>query len=230
MPCYELPLDDGNVRVTGSVDRVDIMEKDGVKYLRVIDYKTGEKEFKLSKLLQGLNIQMVLYLMALEKNGEALYGKTVPAGVLYLPSRIGIKSYLSERSPDVDKSEAERKNAGKLSGMVLNSPVVLNGMGVDKNPKYFPVSFDTKGNIAGNFYSLENFRVLSEKIDDKIKEMGNGLHNGNIPVLPAESSGKTPCVFCDYRSVCGHEDGDEVNKIISISHNKVLEDLEAENE
>ena len=228
VPCYELPLDEGVVKVTGSVDRVDVMEKDEIKYLRVIDYKTGVKQFDLSKLLQGLNIQMVLYLMALEKNGESLYGKTVPSGVLYLPSRIGIASYLKERSPDADKSDAQRKSAGKLSGMVLNSPVVLNGMGVDKINGYFPVSYDKDCNIKGSYYSLEHFKNLAGKIDAKICEMGNKLHNGEIDVLPAKTSSGSPCAYCDYRSVCGFEEGDAENSIIHISHEKTLKMLEGD--
>ena len=59
IPAYETALENGKVSVRGSVDRVDMMEKDGVKYLRIIDYKTGKKEFKLSELFDGLNIQMV---------------------------------------------------------------------------------------------------------------------------------------------------------------------------
>ena len=78
IPAYELPLREGSVRVTGSIDRVDLMEKDGIKYIRVVDYKTGQKEFKLAELFDGLNIQMVLYLMAIEKNGKNYYGDIIP--------------------------------------------------------------------------------------------------------------------------------------------------------
>ena len=131
IPAYELPLNEGKVRVTGSIDRVDLMEKDGIKYIRVVDYKTGQKEFKLSELFDGLNIQMVLYLMALEKNGKKYYGDIIPSGVLYLPSRIGLKNYLGERNPDDVTIENQKRKSGKLSGMILDSPVVFNGMGVD---------------------------------------------------------------------------------------------------
>jgi ATP-dependent helicase/nuclease subunit B len=115
IPAYELPLQEGKVRVTGSIDRVDLMEKDGIKYIRVVDYKTGQKEFKLSELFDGLNIQMVLYLMALEKNGKNYYGDIIPSGVLYLPSRIGLKNYLGERNPDNVTIENQKRKSGKLS-------------------------------------------------------------------------------------------------------------------
>ncbi|NLA76296.1 MAG: hypothetical protein GX851_00435, partial [Clostridiales bacterium] len=70
IPEYTVPLaDGGEVRMRGYVDRVDIMEKNGKKYLRVVDYKSGTKEFKLSDVLSGLNMQMLIYLAAIEENG-----------------------------------------------------------------------------------------------------------------------------------------------------------------
>ncbi len=227
IPAYSLPLDEGSVTITGSVDRVDLMEKDGIKYVRIIDYKTGKKEFKLSELYSGLNIQMVLYLMALEKNGKEYYGDFLPSGVLYLPSRIGISDYLDSRSPDEETVKAKRRESGKLSGMVLDSPVVFNGMGVDKFPDYFPVGYSKKGELNGNKYSLLNFKNLSKIIDSKICNMGNALHNGEISAVPSGKDGEGKmCKYCSYKPICNHEFGDEINEVVSLSHSKALERLE----
>ncbi len=227
IPAYKLPLDEGNVTLTGSVDRVDLMEKDGIKYIRVIDYKTGKKEFKLSELYSGLNIQMVLYLMALLKNGKDYYGEALPAGVLYLPSRIGVSDYLDSRSPDEETVSAIRRSSGKLSGMVLDSPVVFNGMGVDVFPDYFPVGYNKKNELTGNKYSLLNFKNLSTIIDDKIITMGNRLHIGEIGAVPSGKDGEGKmCSYCSYKLICNHEFGDEVEEIISLTHSKALERLE----
>lgn len=231
IPAYELPLDEGKVRVTGSIDRVDLMEKDGIKYIRVVDYKTGQKEFKLSELFDGLNIQMVLYLMALEKNGKKYYGDIIPSGVLYLPSRIGLKNYLGERNPDEVAIEKQKRKSGKLSGMILDSPVVFNGMGVDTYPDYFPASFAAKGGAKGNYYSLPQFHTLSRLIDDKIISMGNALHNGEIPAMPLGESDKKDgkmCEYCSYRSACARESGEAFNKISKLTHLKALERLDGE--
>ena len=226
IPEYTLPLNEGKISVYGSVDRVDLMEKDGIKYIRVVDYKTGEKEFKLSNLLSGINLQMVLYLMAITKNGGEYYGETVPAGVLYLPSRIGIKDYLSSRNPSQENIDAQKRHSGKLSGMVLNSPVVLNGMGAEKFQDYLPVSYKKDNTLSGNYYNQKNFKILSQIVDSKIIEMGEALHNGEFPVLPSSSSGQAKqCIYCDYRSICGFEDGDSTNEICNEKHNKVLEML-----
>lgn len=227
IPAYKLPLDDGAVTLTGSVDRVDLMEKDGIKYIRVIDYKTGKKEFKLSELYSGLNIQMVLYLMALLKNGKDYYGEALPAGVLYLPSRIGVSDYMDSRSPDEETVTAVRRSSGKLSGMVLDSPVVFNGMGVNVFPDYFPVGYNKKNELTGNKYSLLNFKNLSAIIDDKIITMGNRLHKGEIGAVPSGKDGEGKmCSYCSYKLICNHEFGDDVEEIISLTHSKALERLE----
>ncbi len=231
IPAYELPLEKGKVKVTGSVDRVDLMEKDGIKYIRVIDYKTGQKEFKLSELFDGLNIQMVLYLMAIEKNGKNYYGDIVPSGVLYLPSRIGLKNYLELRSPTNENIEKQKRVSGKLSGMVLDSPVVFNGMGVDTIPDYFPVSYKKDGSPKDNYYSLSQFKNLSTIIDNKIISMGNALHRGKIDALPIGEKGKSEgkmCEYCSYKPVCAREKGEPINEITKLTHLKALERLDGE--
>ncbi len=229
IPAYELPLEKGSVKLTGYIDRVDLMEKDGVKYIRVVDYKTGKKEFKLTELLDGLNIQMVLYLMALEKNGTEYYGKTVPAGVLYLPSRIGINKYLEQRSPSEENIKAQKRVSGKLSGMVLDSPVVLNGMGVNVFPDYFPVDYNKKGTAKGNYYSLKHFKSLSKIIDDKIIYMGESLHNGFIDAVPCGINNKGKmCEYCSYKAICGREQSGKINELSGLKHSEVLKRLEAE--
>ncbi|MBR5774240.1 MAG: PD-(D/E)XK nuclease family protein, partial [Clostridia bacterium] len=52
----------GSVNVRGSVDRVDTYQRDGITYIKVVDYKTGSKKFSLSDVLNGLNMQMLIYL------------------------------------------------------------------------------------------------------------------------------------------------------------------------
>lgn len=229
IPAYKLPLENGSSVITGSVDRVDMMERDGITYLRVIDYKTGKKDFNLSVLLSGLNIQPVLYLMALLKNGEERYGRALPAGVLYLPSRLGIKDYLKTRNPSEDEVKSTKRAAGKLSGMILSSPVVLNGMGAEIHPDFLPAGFAKDGEtVTGNYYTLPQFFALSKIVDSKITEMGNALHDGNIEIMPSVFKNGNPCEYCDYRAVCEREDVDPVKELMNLSHSDVLEILDEE--
>ncbi len=220
---YEISLEKGVAQIRGYIDRVDMMEKDGIKYLRVIDYKTGTKDFNLSEVMDGLNIQMILYLMALEKNGKNIYGDFIPSAVLYLPSKIGVSKYLKRRNPEIEEINHTKKISGKLSGMILGSPVVFNGMGIAENPDYFPAKYNAKNELTGNIYSQSDFKNISSHIDGKIKEMGDSLHNGKVNAIPLgkNNEGKM-CVYCSYKSICGYETGDEVKEAFDCKHNEAL--------
>lgn len=232
VPAYELPLENGGIKINGSVDRVDLYEKDGLRFIRVIDYKSGTKSFDLSKLLSGLDIQMVLYMMALMKNGTGKYADFLPAGVLYVPSKIGYGDYSDKRSPSDSEIAAKQIQLGKLSGIVLDNPVVFNAMGVDKIHNYLPVGYNKDGSSSGNYYSMKLFRNLSKRIDDNIIHIGERMHNGDIPVMPLGSSegkfGDLQCKYCDYRSICGREDGEKFSVLESYGRfsnvKKILEE------
>ena len=232
IPEYTVPLEKGVASIRGYIDRVDIMEKDGIKYLRIIDYKTGKKDFKLSEIFDGLNIQMILYLMALEKNGKKVYGDFLPSGVLYLPSKIGISNYLKERKPKPEEVAKQKKTSGQLSGMVLESLVVMNGMGVTENPDYFPAGFDTaKDKFTGNTYTLDNFKSISGLIDEKIRFMGDSLHNGEINAVPCGTNGEgAMCKYCSYKCICGYEYGDDIHQITNLNHKAAIEKLGGESD
>ncbi len=45
----------------------------GKLYLRVVDYKSGKKAFDLAAVKMGLDIQMLLYLFALQKRRNVLF-------------------------------------------------------------------------------------------------------------------------------------------------------------
>ena len=124
----ELSLPDGTrVSVEGIVDRVDLMEKDGRKYVRVVDYKSGSKAFRLDDVYYGLNLQMLIYLFSIWKNGKGELADCLPAGVLYLPAKDHIISTSREASDE--QVEREHQKRYKMSGLVLEvrTPQILYG-------------------------------------------------------------------------------------------------------
>ena len=78
-------------QLRGFVDRLELYERDGQTYVRVVDYKTGRKDFDYCDVLNGLGLQMLLYLFALEDHGRAYLGVSAEAaGVLYFPARAAV--------------------------------------------------------------------------------------------------------------------------------------------
>lgn len=77
---WDLP-DQSRVVLSGKIDRVDLYRNGETLYLRVVDYKSGKHDFKLSDVASGLDVQLVLYLFAtLSSQGK----QAVPAGSQFL--------------------------------------------------------------------------------------------------------------------------------------------------
>lgn len=212
--CVQLP-DGGSVTVSGIVDRVDVMQEDTRSYVRVIDYKTGGKTFRLSDLDAGLNMQMLLYLMCLWDNGKERYGDVIPAGILYVPAKTG-KMNLPRNAT---QAEIEKQKAinGKMNGLVLAEKNVILGMDSTGEGVFINASIDKNGNIKGSVASLEEFMLIHKKIEKLLREMHTQLHNGTIAALPADGSGyKDICRYCDYAAVCCRESTSPVRRIDSV--------------
>lgn len=227
---YELILpDSGRIIIGGKVDRVDVMKENGKAYVRVVDYKTGGKDFKLSDVFDGLNMQMVIYLMCIWENGKEYYGEVIPAGILYVPAN-NSGSSLDRYATDEKISEQKLKN-GRMNGMILEDLTVLQGMEKSCSGRFINAYIDTKGVMKGTFLSLDGFRKLHGKTDKMLTDMGSSLHNGRIEAIPLlKSEDKSPCIYCDYKDICRREMGEEHRTPLALSHNDAVALLEGSEE
>lgn len=228
VPPYSLPLPGGGtLLVKGSIDRVDRMERDGKAYLRVVDYKSGGKEFLLSDVLSGLNMQMLIYLMCLWRSGEERYGEVVPAGILYMP----VKSAPATLGRGATQTETDkaRARACRMSGMVLDHSLVIDGMEDDGKGIFIPARREKDGGVKGTLISLAQLARLQTKMDEILQSMGEALHRGEIGAAPSAGAGyDRVCDWCDYKSVCGFEPGAPVRPIEKLTHAQSLKQLEKE--
>ena len=64
-PAISIQLPSGEIiNMTGRIDRIDSMTNEDGTYLRIIDYKSGNKALKLADVYYGLQLQLVTYLDA----------------------------------------------------------------------------------------------------------------------------------------------------------------------
>ncbi len=217
----ELPLSDGGcVSIHGSIDRVDQLKTADGTYVRVVDYKTGEKKFKLSDVLKGMNMQMLIYLDCVCKNGAHKFPDPLPAGVLYMPSKREYDKYSG-------KDTVVKAVKSRMEGIVIDNLNVLNAMEKGVEGVFLPVRYDEKkGVLKDNFISAAHMGKLFTRIEEILTEMGELLHKGEIDAVPlAAKADSLPCVHCDYRSVCLN-DGTRFNELESIGNDKVFEILD----
>lgn len=210
IPAYTINLPNGHkISVRGSVDRVDVMEKDGVKYLRVIDYKTNQKEFKLSDILYGLNLQMLLYLYSIKNNSDEKYGKILPAGILYMPATVPVIS--SDKLLDAKTLEKEIDKKLKMNGLILFDVDAVSGMDKTLKETYIPASVKLGVPVSKNgLATIEQFGKIFEKIDYTVAQMGQNLYSGQIQASPVKGA-HDACEYCPYDSVCAYRQSKPVN-------------------
>ena len=220
--------DGGSIRIKGAVDRVDTFEKNGKKYVRVVDYKSGNKEFQMSDIINGLNLQMFIYLFTLaQSNGEY---SGISSGVLYMHSSRGV--YSMERNSQADISKKENTDF-KMKGVVLNDDEneIAPHMERELKGKYIPVKYSAKDGYSGNIVTAAQLGAISRKIDSLINQMGSNLHSGLISQNPVNSKkhNKT-CQYCDYSAVCANRIEITCNELEDLTNDEAIEIIEKESE
>jgi len=206
LPPIELTEGELTLSISGFVDRVDGWVKDNRLYLKIVDYKTGRKSFDFTDIWNGLGLQMLLYLFALEEHPEA-FGpyELVPAGVLYLPARdvviAGSRSMPDELRQKLVEKELIRK------GLILDDPSVLEAMEFpnEGGPRFLPIRVRAKtGKVSGDaLVSLEKLGRLKKHIQTILKDICLELHQGTISADPFwRGPNQNACLYCDYAAAC----------------------------
>ena len=211
VPALKIPLPDGGeVEINGKVDRVDVMQYGDVKYLRVIDYKTGHKEFKLSDVIYGINMQMLIYLAALSENGGERYGELAPAGVLYVPANKPVVSL--PRGAEKGKQALEAAKKMRMNGLVVDDEHVAAGM---EPPE--ALKLDCK-------VSSGDLEKVMNRIKRLIRSMAQELRSGKIEALPLEGE-YDACAWCPYAAVCGREKDDPARNMEKWDRGRTIAEL-----
>ena len=233
LPAVVISEPDAELRIGGKVDRVDGWIKDEKLYLRVVDYKSGRKSFDLSAVRMGLDIQMLLYLFTLQKNGTAYFGKEIePAGVLYLPARDEILA--AERNILPERLAAERQKVLKRSGLLLAEPEVLQAMEHEAltEPHYLPLRVNKSGNLSGSIASAAQLGKLGTYVDKLLRQISAEVRQGNIDADPCcHSEEDSFCKFCDWADACHFQDGrdgDHLHYILPVKQEEFWSMLEEE--
>ena len=235
LPAVEISEPDSQLRLGGKVDRVDGWLKDGKLYLRVVDYKSGRKAFDLAAVRMGLDIQMLLYLFTLQKEGKAYFGQEVePAGVLYLPARDEILA--AERNISPEKLAQETAKQLRRSGLLLSDPEVLQAMEHESltEPKFLPLRVGRDGSIAGSIASAAQLGKLGRYVETLLHQIAREIRDGNIDADPCcKSEEDSFCQYCDWAEACHFQDGrdsDHLNYILPVKPEEFWAKLEDEPE
>jgi ATP-dependent helicase/nuclease subunit B len=208
----ELSLKNGaRLVLRGFVDRVDVWKDNGEVYIRIVDYKTGSKQFSLSDLDYGINTQMLLYLFAIcsspSKKMEISDGKLpIPAGVVYLSSAI---SQTKLSGFEVSEQEILMQASENLSrsGILLSDERVLYAMSHSASKQILMGVTQKDGEFVGSsLVSGEEFSDIYDKIKQILVEIGDKIYDGIADCSPLELGGQDPCKYCTVKQMCRKSD------------------------
>lgn len=234
VPAYEIKLADGGVlKIKGSIDRVDVMQNEDETFVRVVDYKSGGKKFDLNEVYHGLNMQMLIYLFAIWRNGFRDYKNIKPAGILYMPVNAPFAKI--DRYEGQDEIDSQKQKAAKMNGMILDDSRVIYAMDSRTSGDIVPAQIKKDGENSGTLISLKQMGLLMKRVEKILADMAVSLHEGEIPVRPAVAQSTTSpyndvCKYCDYKDVCCADEDTKTNEISKIKHDDSLRALGGEDD
>ena len=197
LPGVEIPGTTVAAQLQGLVDRLDVYRKDGQTYVRVVDYKTGRKDFDYCDILAGLGLQMLIYLFALEDVGEAYLGdKPQAAGVLYFPARAPVLP--ADGPVDGEKAKAMWAEESRRKGLVLADEGVLDAMGRE----FLPVKQDKSGGLAGDVATAGQLETLKTYVKKTLARLVEEIGSGNVEPNPYFRGNRDACRYCEYAQAC----------------------------
>ena len=197
------------MHLQGRIDRIDVSEDAEHIYVKVIDYKSGNKKFDLAALYYGLQLQLVVYMnAAMELESRKHPDKEiVPAALLYYH----IDDPTIETPVELTQEQINEEILTKLrmNGVVNSDPAVVERLDrfLQDKSKVIQVEKKKDGSFSARsgILSREELQVVSAYVDTKIRQIGREILDGKIAANPYEKGNEEACIYCAYKKVCGFD-------------------------
>ena len=197
------------MHLQGRIDRIDVSEDAEHVYVKVIDYKSGNKKFDLAALYYGLQLQLVVYMnAAMELESRKHPDKEiVPAALLYYH----IDDPTIETPVELTDEQINEQILAKLrmNGVVNSDPEVVERLDhyLQDKSAVIPVEKKKDGSFSARsgILSREEMQLVSAYVDAKIRDIGREILDGKIAANPYEKGNEEACTYCAYKKVCGFD-------------------------
>ena len=201
--------EDEKMHLQGRIDRIDVSEDVEHVYVKVIDYKSGNRKFDLAALYYGLQLQLVVYMnAAMEMESRKHPDKEiVPAALLYYH----IDDPTIETPVELTDEQINEQILAKLrmNGVVNSDPEVVERLDRYMQDKsvVIPVEKKKDGSFSARsgVLSREEMQLISSYVDAKIRSIGREILDGKIAANPYEKGNEEACTYCAYKKVCGFD-------------------------
>jgi len=202
LPTFDIVLPNGCVlKLTGCIDRLDAAVQDDKVWLRVIDYKSGNKELKVQDVYNGLSLQLLVYLQVamLHSQQLGLQGEPHAAGGFYFTFRDNFEK-ITHRDAVHDPFEV------KLTGLAVEDMDAVKLAERDFSGKgtVIPITVKKDGSFGAGASGVtaEELELLQQHLLHILTKSAEELYNGAVNAAPNKEGA---CRYCDFRSFCGFD-------------------------
>lgn len=199
----ELPSGE-KVSLIGRIDRVDTMEEEDGVYVRIVDYKSGNKDFNLSDIYNGLELQLLIYMDAyLEYASKNSKKPVIPGGILYFK----IDDPIIKSSGELSDEEIEEKimKSLRMKGLLLSDVKVVRAMDRDAAgwSLIIPAAIRSSGlDAKSSAATIDEFNALRKHIKLRIIDLCEDMLKGDVEINPYKNRGRVSCEFCNFKPIC----------------------------
>ncbi len=193
-------VDGESVALEGVIDRIDRYRTSDKDFIRVIDYKSGNKTLDITSVIEGLDIQLIVYLNAAIGICSTMGKETVPAGVFYLP----LNRSLIADTP-VEGIEASIEKSYMMKGFLLKDEKVFRAMDDEYDINLSVFKFDGKVRDPlrkDNVLTIEQIKNLIGWVMGNVEENIYRIIEGDIGLEPFKNGDLVACKYCDNIGIC----------------------------
>lgn len=196
------------MRLRGKIDRVDLYRDAQKVYVKIVDYKSGVKDIDFSRLYDGLQVQLVLYMDAMEESLKKQYPKhsVEPGAMLYY--HIDRPVLDAQDVHKLGKEEAVLK-ALQMKGVVNADMNVIEALhhGLEGYSDVIPVNITKDGSLGKTSHALttEEFAIASDYVRLLMQQTGKQIIDGEIACKPYRKGQENGCLYCEYHGICGFD-------------------------
>ncbi|HVT88615.1 MAG TPA: PD-(D/E)XK nuclease family protein, partial [Tepidisphaeraceae bacterium] len=181
------------LRLRGKIDRVDRVQNSAE--FAIVDYKYRGSRLALDWVYHGLSLQLLTYLLVLQQNGTQRSNRNfTPVAAFYVQL---LRELQAVKHPD---------DAAEPDGLQSHLAFKPRGM-IDLNHKHL-LEAEVKSQKPASLYSRpdgctsEQFADMLRLAEQKLGELTDQILAGQIDPSPYRIGGASPCVNCEFRSVC----------------------------
>ena len=201
LPALELELPGGTrALLEGIIDRVDLCARGETIYAKLLDYKSGAKDFDFTRFWHGLMLQLMLYLAAYTGGASGVR----PAGAFYFR----VDDPLMEGAT-LAEAEAAGQDLGRfrMTGILVNDPEVLEALDRDPGGKspVIPAGLKKDGTLTANSLAVDpgDMDRMMDYARQQAAGLAAGILEGRAEISPYRlGKDKTPCTWCEAAGVC----------------------------